>query len=234
MYLLATDYDGTFYTDIKNLYLNKKAVENLMKNGNKFAIVTGRSFDSIKKEINRYNIKYNYLSCNNGLVIFDNKDNIIKSSILSEDDLNFIYNSVISNPKVSKVELYNLYTSTESMKEILELLVRFKTIKQAKEYKKYLESIKQNIICFRQLNKLFISNNINKADSVSYIQQLENIKPNDIYAVGDSANDIEMLERYNGYKMLYSSPELWLKKYPITSEVHALVKKINRKEYYND
>ena len=39
MKLLATDYDGTFKSDIKNLYINISAVNKFMESGNKFAII---------------------------------------------------------------------------------------------------------------------------------------------------------------------------------------------------
>ena len=227
MKLLATDYDGTLYTDRSNLILNMKAINNFMSNGNKFAIITGRCYTSIKKEIEHYNIKYDYLACNNGLIVFDNKDNIINSSILSLEDLNILYDIATNFPGVKDIELYSFYDSTYSFRDVLEVYIKFKNINYAKEYKKYIESILPNISCYNSLNKLFISNNITKADAVAFIQQFNNINHNNIYTVGDNTNDLEMLEQYNGHKMLFSYPSLWFKKIPITREVHNLVKKIN-------
>lgn len=228
MKLLATDYDGTLKSDLKNLYLNKEVIEKFMSNGNKFAIVTGRCFKSIEREIKRHNIKYDYLSCNNGLIIFDNKNNIISASTLSYEDLIYVYNSLVTNKKVSKIELYNLYESTKNFNDILEILVKFKTVTEAKKYKEYLECVVAGIKCYRRFNTLFIGNDRSKSDAVIDIQKLENINNENIYTVGDSSNDLEMLEVGNGYKMLYSYPELWFKKYPITREVHTLVKKISK------
>lgn len=228
MKLLASDYDGTLYTDRANLRLNMKAINKFMNNGNKFAIVTGRSFESIKKEIEYYNIKYDYLACNNGLIIFDNKDNIINSSILSLENLNLIYDNIMNFSGVKDVQLYSFFSLTYSFRDVLEVYAKFKNINAAKECKKYIESNLSNISCYNKFNKLFICNNITKADAVSFIQHLHNIDKNNIYAVGDNTNDLEMLEKYNGYKMLFSYPSLLFKKIPTTREVHTLVKKINK------
>ena len=60
------------------------------------------------------------------------------------------------------------------------------------------------------------------------LSNLNNIKINDVYTVGDSINDIDMLQKYNGHKMLFSHPQLLLKNIPTTKEVHTLIKKINK------
>lgn len=228
MFLLATDYDGTFKSDIKNLYININVVNKFMASGNKFAIVTGRSFKSIKEEINKYNIKYDYLACNNGLIVFDNKDNIIYESTLSLDALKNIY-EILLDSNAKKIRLYDYYDSTEEMNQILEIYAKFNSVLSAYKLKKYIEKTFQNIKCYRDSNKLFIGNDVSKATAVSFIGRIENIDKNNIYTVGDNLNDLEMLQEFNGYKMLYSYPNIWIKNIPITREVHTLVKKINRR-----
>jgi len=87
MKLLAVDYDGTFKSNLKNLKINIDKINQFMQSGNKFAIITGRSFKQIESEIKKYNIKYNYLVCNNGLIVFDETNKIIKYNLLSQNDL---------------------------------------------------------------------------------------------------------------------------------------------------
>ena len=228
MFLLATDYDGTLYTDYNNLKINIKYINDFMNNGNKFMIVTGRSFTSIKKEIDRYNIKYDYLSCNNGLITFDNKDNVINSSILDIGDLEYIYYLLENFSDSKEIKLYNFYGESYSFRDVLEVYAKFKSITSLKQFKQYMKTNLPNIKCYQTFNKLFISNNITKADAVSFIQQLNNIDNDNIYTIGDNSNDIEMLRKFNGNKMLFSYPSLWKEKIPTINEVHTLVKKINR------
>ena len=86
--LLVSDYDDTLYTSSKSLYFNILAIEKFRKNGNKFAIATGRNFISIDSLIRKYKIPYDYLICNDGSIIFDNKHNIISAHYLSNSEVN--------------------------------------------------------------------------------------------------------------------------------------------------
>ncbi len=85
MKILISDFDKTFYTE--NYDNNIKLINEFVNAGNKFVIATGRSYTSIKKEINKYNIPYNYLICNNGSVIFNEQDEIIYKYPISEEIL---------------------------------------------------------------------------------------------------------------------------------------------------
>lgn len=71
MYVLASDYDGTLKTRIHDLHINIKSLKKFRSLGNKFIIATGRSFESIKKEIDEFEILFDYLSCNDGAVSFN-------------------------------------------------------------------------------------------------------------------------------------------------------------------
>lgn len=228
MKLLVSDYDGTFNSDLRNLRINIKTIEKFRKKGNKFVINTGRCYESIKKEIDLYKIKYDYLVCNNGLIVFDCDNNILTSSCLSNNKLNLINSYIDKNNYVKKKSPYDFYSISDKFENVLELCISFKNIKSTKLAHQELSSM-HDILCYRYLNKIFISNNITKSDAVSFIQNLENVSNEDIYTVGDNKNDLEMLQDFNGYKMLYSYPCLWFKKIKTTREVHTLVKKINKR-----
>ena len=228
MKLLASDYDGTFKSDLNALYININAIKKFMSKGNKFALVTGRSYLSIKEEINRYNIKYDYLSCNNGLITFDKNDRIVDCNILSKADLKYISSTLNNNENVKDINYYGFFDATDKLQDILEVYVKFNNVKSATEYKEYIKFVLTNVNCYQSRNKLFIGTNLTKANAVSIIQDIENIDFKDIYTIGDASNDIDMLEKYNGHKMLTSYPCLWFKKMPVTREVYTLVKKINK------
>lgn len=228
MYLLATDYDGTFKKDNYNLYLNIDAINRFRSEGNKFAIVTGRSFTSIKKEIRKYSIDYDYISCNNGLIVFDNNDNILNKISLDTEIVKNILNELDKNKFALDVDKYGDYGKVYNDEEILEFSVKFKNTRQAFIFKKYIESKIYNIKCWQFQTRLFIGSNITKLDAVHYMMNLENLTIKDVYTIGDDINDLEMLKGFNGYKMLNCRPRMWLKNIPITQEVHSLVKKLSK------
>lgn len=229
MKLLVSDYDGTLKTDIKNLKINIEKVNQFMSSGNKFAIATGREFASMKKEIENYNIKYDYLICNNGLITFDSKDNIVSSLPIGNEDLKFICDSLEAREELVDLQLYNCFDLTDKLEDILEVFVKFKTKEDAYKHKICLEYFKKNLNCHQINNLLYIGNNFNKATAIYYLSYLLGIDNNDIYTVGDDINDLEMLEEFNGYKMLNCNKKLLLKPISPVTQVHKLVKKISNK-----
>lgn len=226
MKLLVSDYDGTFRTNIKNLKLNIEAVNKFMEAGNKFAIATARDFNSIKGEIFKYDIKYDYLICNNGLIIFDRKNNIVSKTTIKEEDIKFIYNSFISEEKLCSSKLFDLNGLTCVVRDILEIGVKFEDKASATKYREYLEYIRANLRCDQLGKVLYIGSYSNKATAIYEIQDMENIEQEDIYTVGNSINDEEMLYEFNGFKMLKSDKELLFNGLPITRQVHTLTKKL--------
>lgn len=227
MKCLVSDYDQTFKTSIKNLYLNIEGIRKFRRKGNKFIIATGREFKSIKSEINKYEIEYDYLICNNGLIIFNNKDNIINCYPLSKDNIKKIYNSF--KGVECNISKYNFYEHTLSDENILEIKASFDSNEIAKNHKNYIESNINNIHCDIFNKNIYIGNYTSKATAINEILKIENISKEDIYTIGDDINDLEMLEEFNGYKMLNSNKNLWFKGIPTKTQVHRLIKKINKK-----
>lgn len=228
MKLLVSDYDGTFNSNYKNLCLNITAINKFREEGNKFIIATGRCFESIKKETDIYDIGYDYLICNGGLITFDNENNIVNYSLLNNEILIELYKYLSSSCCVEKIKLYNFYSSTINMENILEIYAKFNTVDEALMYKKYIEYMFPEILCYQEKNRLYIGNKKTKADAIWFIMEKESINRKNIYTVGDNKNDLEMLGQYNGYRMLHSNSSLWGKGFPITRQVHTLVKKISK------
>lgn len=70
MKLLAVDFDNTFFN-------GEDYANNFIEEGNIFIIITGRDIKSLLSDIDQTNLKYHYLVCNDGGIIFDNNLNII-------------------------------------------------------------------------------------------------------------------------------------------------------------
>ena len=228
MKLLVSDYDGTFYTSDKKIKLNIEAINKFRENGNKFAIATGRNYNSIKKQIDKYDIKYDYLICNNGLIIFDSINNIIDSLVLSKSNLEHVLNYIKNTKNIEEYKLYNLYSSTKELENILEVYIKFIRKQDCETCKNILEKSMENLSCYIEKNKIFIGCKATKASAINFIKQKENISIKDIYTIGDNENDLEMLIKYFGYRMLFSNPNIWFKNIPIKKDVYTLVKNIDK------
>lgn len=223
MSMLISDYDGTFSGSVTSnleLYLNIEAVKNYMKKGNTFVIATGRAYSSIKAEIKKYNIPYNYLICNDGSTVFDDKNllfancidnNISKEIIKFAKDINLDY------------ILFNSHGITKDINEIVEISLLAKNLENYKILKSMIDS-NFNQLCISKLYRnVFIRKNCHKDYGIEVLCDIIG-RPNNIYTIGNDVNDIEMLKKYNGYRILLSSLHDCNIK-PILS-VHTLVKKI--------
>ena len=73
MKLFVTDYDGTLYTDEVSIKENITMLKKLQKNNIKVVISTGRSYPSIKELVDLHKIPYDYLSCADGSIIYDDR-----------------------------------------------------------------------------------------------------------------------------------------------------------------
>ena len=71
MKILASDYDGTLRTEELVAEKDIEAIARFRKAGNLFGIVTGRSMESLQKEIERNGFTYDFIITNNGGVIYD-------------------------------------------------------------------------------------------------------------------------------------------------------------------
>ena len=56
MKLLSSDYDGTLNVFEYDIWLNLAYINNFISRGNIFVLNTGRAYDSITKEIDKYQI----------------------------------------------------------------------------------------------------------------------------------------------------------------------------------
>lgn len=229
MKFLVSDYDGTYKEDIKgkNIISNNKAIKKFLDKGNKFAIATGRSYTSIKKEINKYNIPYNYLICNNGSVIFNDQDELIYKYPIPEEILIEALDMLSMSEKIKKIELFDTKGNiTQTNSEIIELLcqVSIKNIQELKRIKNILNCLE----CTSFLNIALFKTPSNKKDGIEIIAKKEKINTSDIYTIGNDINDLEMLKAYNGYKIIYSNPKLLLKNIKTITSVKSLIKKINK------
>ena len=100
MKLIVSDFDGTYFVDDINILKNNQYIDKFRFNNNLFMLSSGRSFKSLKEMTIKYNIKYDYLSCCDGSILYDNKDNILIKFSLN----NSILKKFLSLKHFAKIE----------------------------------------------------------------------------------------------------------------------------------
>lgn len=226
MKLLVTDYDGTMYyekQDLKTLRENIEALKQFKKQ-NMVVIATGRPFTSIKKEIDTYDIPYNYIISSNGACLFDQDNSPIYTQTIKQEIIQKTVAYLQKLPYISKIKLIDIYgNETNNLENVIQIYVEIKisSIYELKRIKQELEFLDNN----QFFNMCYFFNQTDKIDGIKRIQELHNIESKDIYTIGNDTNDLLMLKEYNGYRVPYSYPRIILERLPKTS-VKKLVHKI--------
>lgn len=243
MQLLVSDFDGTFHPRFfGNLKANIKAIKKLRDQGDKVMIATGRSFSAIKEELVKHQVPYDYLSCNDGAILFDDKDQLIKAFPIPEKVAKDLYQSILNGLIGDILEVYGAKDYMEFLPKegigVLEFTIvspvlqsfnirkrLFQLIETAEQSKN--ETADLTIMTFPGMN--FVKSKDGKSRPISYLKEMLHLSPSEIVTVGDHVNDLEMIQQYDGYKMLISFPTLYGKGIKSTSSVSSVVKKMIKK-----
>ena len=73
----ATDFDGTLYRNLKIPDDELWAIRNWRAAGNKFGIVTGRSFVMLERHLEEFKLEVDFAICCNGAIIHDKAGKVI-------------------------------------------------------------------------------------------------------------------------------------------------------------
>ena len=200
MKLLVSDYDKTIEVEgiFRRDHIPKgtiSGIEKFMDDGNLFMIATARPYESIMSEVDRYGIPYNFISSLNGCIVHDNN----KEVIYSKDTISLSLNKLR--------RLRNCIEKIESIKDkdkVLYYAFKTKLFTSSKQLVQYLERKGLDVQNFK--NCCIAHAESNKSESIEFIQERYNIPDNDVMVVGDSDDDLEMIENYFSYGIIKPLP----------------------------
>ncbi len=218
MKLFVTDYDETLYTTDEEIRENIKKIKKLQENDFLFVIATGRSFPSIKNQTKLFKIPYDYLITSDGSIIYDKDDNIVKMFDIDKESVTLMknfygklnYEEIQFSYKEGYQNIYdeentllgiNICMSNRIYNEKLEK----NFLKLKRKYPKY------NFLAYRHTNYSYLCikpKNVNKSFAINYLKDLYDIKKKEVYVIGDSSNDIEMIHDFKGAAMASSYPDV--------------------------
>ncbi len=228
MNLLVSDYDQTLSMDDITFRINLKKLEEFRKKGNIFMLSTGRDYSSIKSEIKRWHIPYDYVSCGDGTSLYDCDGKTLIHYHLNKHDLS--YSSYLKLKYNFKINIIDINSGIDKFPDhrIIEVKdMNFRdTILEIEEYlKQYLQYsnyiIKYNLI-------YLIPKDINKSATIKFLEDKLKLSKSNIFTIGDHDNDYEMIRDYNGFTMLWGTKkakECALKQYFLASQLISDIEK---------
>lgn len=218
MEILASDFDETIYLK-DDLYQTKKNVEAIKKfvnAGNVFCIITGRNYTDLKLLLNKFDIPYTYLICEDGAKIFNNMDYCIDTVLLKQ---NYI-EKIVSILKEKNCEFYldDGYNKTYNYNDCVKIVINCQN--KTEKYS-LVDIIKKqvDINIYASRNHVnIIDKSVNKENALKRLFNLENLDYNLLKVIGDNDNDYEMLKSFEG---------------GIIKKHHQKLNSLNKKEYNN-
>lgn len=231
---LLTKFKKITKKDLQALKLFSDLGGHIFINTGKSLVSSLRYIDRISNYINK---KLHLYSCLNGNIVFDNiKQKIIHSSLINKSTCSEIYYVCTKN----KLGFYPYVQKNEDIRKKANFFaIAFKKYIAHLKYDKLkkfdpIEAYKVNVFkiwkqikskeTIKELNdingiqvlethpKMFeiVKNGSNKASSLKIASELLKIKPDEIAAIGDSANDVPMFE-FAGESYLVKEKFSWLK-----------------------
>ena len=197
MKIIASDFDNTIYflDDNEKNKKNINAIQKFISKGNKFIIVTGRNYSSLKKYIEKHKIPYTYLICDDGAKIFNINDECINTIKLGTNTIN----KLVPILEKEKTDYYldDGYSQNDNKNECVKIVIN---CIDAMDKKRMVEIIKDSDIHIYASRKHvnIINKKVNKAMALKKLFELEKLDINNLYVIGDNDNDYQMLSAFNG------------------------------------
>ena len=234
MKLLASDFDGTLKFNGQVLADDLEAINKWRDEGNLFVIVTGRSEESIRGQIEKHNVPADYLVTNNGGMVFDMDGEMLYSSQLdtitaidlmyASHEIPFVASYVVNDgrhrhkvvvhPNVMETRYPNLepdWTEEEIMDSgnfaqiVLSVESPDNAVKLAESINDYFGS---TVTAFANGFVVdIVPYGVDKGTGLQFITAWTGVDEDDVYAIGDGHNDIPMLEACPNGAAIAFAPE---------------------------
>ena len=211
--ILISDYDKTLYKDDESIKINVEKIKEYRNAGNIFVIATGRSYTSIKDEIEKYSIEYDYIILSHGTVILNKNNELVLSYEIKKEIIEKIlkactkFNDVIETTSLLDTFRKGVDITAENLTKISYIT---KTIEDAKKLANYInEEFGKEVKAYAidMPNHKYtevISVDTDKGKAIEKLLEIKNIDETNVYTIGDGSNDVEMIEKYNGFGMTNS------------------------------
>lgn len=234
MKVLASDYDGTLRTAQMVDKTDVEAIQRFRDAGNLFGIVSGRSIESLKREIKSNGFAYDFLITNNGGVVYDKALNCLQCQYMNFDKaldiiayiktldcVSFVINDGYHRYKV-RVDENQIDHKYGDMKEIsneAEVLDRGKIAQLVVSVNDQMlahqitdvinTEFKGYAIAYTNINCVdIVPDGVSKAEGLYVIESYLGLEHEDIYTIGDSFNDLPMIEEFHGCCVAHAQDEI--------------------------
>ncbi len=219
MKMLVSDFDGTLFN--KDYKENVKEINNFVNKDNLFVICTGRNLNRLLVDLDK-DLKFNYLICSDGAVIYDKDFNEIYRSDIEPKVVDGVVNIINNNDCFSDLDLIHGASLDDRKVNAIYAIYDKNKIDMATYALEYIQKTHPQIHGYLSKNYININNRLaTKSSGIKKLIEIEHLEPLLVYTIGDDINDQDMLLDYIGTLMNSSTLNLSL---PVVNSVNELVK----------
>jgi len=211
--MFVLDYDGTFYTKDEQTYKNVRALKTAREKDNIVAFATGRAIDDMLTEQKKYGFDFDYLICANGSIVCNEEMDIVFNSKIDKNNIDNIKKYIAEKQEL--IELYDTsdgfdyYENEAVYTKVNNFYITPKEIENLQQLDRGLEFFKKDLTIYYCKEFVHILNkNVNKSKGIEILIKKEKIKKENVYVIGDSGNDFDMIQNYNGFTVKSGTDEI--------------------------
>ena len=234
MKLLASEYDGTIQFGDSVMDSDLEAIRRWKEEGNRFALVTGRSKNSILEMTEQHQIPVDYYVTNNGGMVFDAEGNVLLSSQL---DTTTAIDLMFATHELDNIVSYMVNDGVNRHKVVINPNMedhRYPHIKPDWTEEQIMDSGRFSQIVYsmndersalalaEKINHYFdsqvtaypngfvvdiVPHGISKATGLQFVQEFCDVDDENLYVIGDSYNDLPMIEAAENSAAMAMAPE---------------------------
>jgi len=225
MKILVSDFDLTLFDN--NYVDNVKVIKKFVEDGNIFIIATGRSLFDLKRDIDHYNLPCSYYICKDASAIYDKDENLIFRRDIDKSLAKEIISYLEKTNNFTDILVDNSYEHTNNIDNVNAIIAKPIDFVLADKILDELKKEYKNIDGYISRHWININNiKCNKAFGIDYLVKLNNYDINNIYTVGDTVNDYQMIKKYNGYAMKCADDYIKDVAISVVSNFDELIQKI--------
>ncbi len=238
MKVLASDFDGTFHMGEELIPQNIDAVKRWQKAGNQFGIVTGRPYNMILPELQRYHIPVDFLVCVNGAAIHEPEGKLLWAAALPDK----VSREILSFPQLDDMPLYLAATregiaihihqsgdpfwdeawpyvcnlgrlEAEEMRNLTGVIQISTVSPNSPEAHRFAAMMSERYpgITASHVNRNYVDTTAfeaNKGQGIRMLAEKKGWDPDEIYTIGDGNNDLPMLTAFHGAAPISAEKEV--------------------------
>ena len=246
--LLASDYDGTVNLNGSVDEGTRKAIAAWRGAGHLFVIASGRFAGQMRAEAERHRFEADYIIGNCGAVILDETGAPVRQSLCESRILEEVIPFCAENPAVIRLDVFagqesypcillegTEFTHSEYVRSPAILCekisafhgiaVGFDNCAFSREFAaRFNERFGTDLTGFYSGGTIdIVPKGVSKASGIAALVDMLGIKKENVFCVGDSYNDLPMLENYQGYIMSSAPADLREKIGRSTDRVETLI-----------